>query len=516
MAADARGIATLRTEPSDLAFLGVTEIAARYANRSLSPTELVDHLLSRIAALDSCVHAFIRLDADRARGAAVAATAEIAAGRSRGSLHGIPVAIKDVIDVADTPTTCHSRILLDNVARADAAVVAGLREAGAIIIGKVATHEFATGGPIFDLPFPPARNPWNLDCHPGGSSSGSGAGLAAGFFPLSLGTDTAGSARNPAGACGVVGLKPTYGLVSRRGVFPLAHTLDHVGALARSVGDAALLLDAIAGHDPADPASVPASLATADLATADLSRGLRGLRVGYVRHFHETDIPADPEVAAALDNVARVLAAEGAAVTEAILPPLARFTAVNRVIMHAEAFAIHARWLRERPGDYGRMTRENLLVGAFLSAEDYVRALKGRRHLIAAVESVFREVDVLLTAATMEPPTRIHDSEATARSYPRQARTPFNVTGHPALAMMSGLSAAGLPLSVQFVARYFEERTLMRAAAGYERAMDFPIFAPLERLAAAKAAESAWEQATAVGTVPISRLNMVVNAAGLE
>jgi aspartyl-tRNA(Asn)/glutamyl-tRNA(Gln) amidotransferase subunit A len=365
MAADAGGIATLRTEPSDLAFLGATEIAERYADRSLSPTELVDHLLARIAALDWCVQAFIRLDADRARGAAVAA--EIAAGRSRGSLHGIPVAIKDMIDVADTPTTCHSRILLDNVARADVAVVAGLREAGAIIIGKVATHEFATGGPIFDLPFPPARNPWNLDCHPGGSSSGSGAGLAAGFFPLSLGTDTAGSARNPAGACGVVGLKPTYGLVSRRGVFPLAHTLDHVGVLARSVGDAALLLDAIAGHDPADPASVRASLATPDLATADLSRGLRGLRIGYVRHFHETDIPADPEVAAALDNVARVLAAEGAAVTEVILPPLARFTAVNRVIMHAEAFAIHARWLQTSrrlwPNDAGKPARRCLPHG---------------------------------------------------------------------------------------------------------------------------------------------------------
>jgi aspartyl-tRNA(Asn)/glutamyl-tRNA(Gln) amidotransferase subunit A len=355
-------------------------------------------------------------------------------------------------------------------------VVAKLREAGAIILGKLSTHEFATGGPIFDLPFPPARNPWNLDHHPGGSSSGSGAGVAAGFFPLALGTDTGGSVRHPASACGVVGVKPTYGLISRHGVFPLAFTLDHVGPLARTVKDAALLLDAIVGYDPADPGSAAASSTSA---TADIERGLRGLRVGYVRHFHEEDIPADPEVADALDHVSEVLAAEGATVTTVTLPSLNQFAAVNRVIMHAEAFAVHARWLRERPGDYGQLTRQNLLTGAFLSAEDYVQALRRRRHMIAAVEDVFRDVDILLAASAMEPATRIDDPEATARAYPRQARSPFNVTGHPALAMMSRLSRAGLPLSVQFAARYLDERTLMRAAAAYERAMDLPAFAPL-------------------------------------
>ena len=192
-------------------------------------------------------------------------------------------------------------------------MIARLRQAGAIILGKLSTHEFAIGGPSFDLPFPPARNPWNPDHHPGGSSSGSGAGVAAGLFPLALGTDTGGSVRNPASGCGIVGLKPTYGLVSRRGVFPLSFTLDHVGPMTRTVADNALLLDAIAGHDPADPGSA-ASPGRA-VRRAMLERGVRDLRIGFVRHFHETDMPAHPEVTAALEDAARVLQAEGAEVT---------------------------------------------------------------------------------------------------------------------------------------------------------------------------------------------------------
>ena len=178
--------------------------------------------------------------------AARAAEGEIAAGRVRGPLHGVPVGIKDIIDVAGLPTTCHSKILVDNVAASDAVVTAKLRQAGAIILGKLSMHEFAIGGPSFDLPFPPARNPWNPEHNPGGSSSGSGAGVCAGLFPVALGSDTGGSIRNPASACGIVGLKPTYGLASRRGVFPLSFTLDHVGPLTRTVADNALMLDAIA------------------------------------------------------------------------------------------------------------------------------------------------------------------------------------------------------------------------------------------------------------------------------
>ena len=232
---------------SELHWLTAAEATRQFAARKLSPVELLNALLSRIERLDPKLHAFIRLDADAAMDAARVAETEIAAGRVRGPLHGVPVGIKDIIDVAGLPTTCHSKILVENVATADAVVVAKLRQAGAIILGKLATHEFAIGGPSFDLPFPPARNPWNPEHHPGGSSSGSGAGVCAGLFPLALGSDTGGSVRNPASACGIVGLKPTYGLVSRRGVFPLSFTLDHVGPLTRTVADNALLLDAIAG-----------------------------------------------------------------------------------------------------------------------------------------------------------------------------------------------------------------------------------------------------------------------------
>jgi aspartyl-tRNA(Asn)/glutamyl-tRNA(Gln) amidotransferase subunit A len=452
---------------SDAHWLTATQIGARYAARRLSPVELVQTLLARISALDPRLNAFIKVDADAALDTARLAEREIAAGRTRGPLHGVPVAIKDIIDVAGLPTTCHSKILQDSVATEDAEVTARLRAAGAIIVGKLALHEFAIGGPAFDLPFPPARNPWNTDHHPGGSSSGSGAALAAGLVPLALGTDTGGSVRNPAGACGVVGLKPTYGLVSRRGVFPLAFTLDHVGPMARSVADVALLLDAMAGHDPADPGSVAT---TSRPFGADLDRGLRGLRIGIVRHFHETDLPADPEIAAALDEAAGVLAREGANVRTVTLPSLRDFSGPQRVIMLAEAWAVHAGWLRERPGDYSAASRRRLMGGAFLSAGDYVNAQRRRSALMAAVNDVFRDVDALLCASAMDPACRIDDREAIARTYPRQARNPFNLTGHPALAMMGGLSKAGLPLPLQFVGRAHDEVTLLRVAAAFERA----------------------------------------------
>jgi aspartyl-tRNA(Asn)/glutamyl-tRNA(Gln) amidotransferase subunit A len=399
--------------------------------------------------------------------AARAAERDITAGRIRGPLHGVPIGLKDIIDVAGLPTTAHSKVLVDNVAKADAVVTAKLKQAGAVILGKLSTHEFAIGGPSFDLPFPPARNPWNPDHHPGGSSSGSGAGVCAGLFPLALGTDTGGSVRNPASMCGIVGLKPTYGLVSRRGVFPLSFTLDHVGPMTRTVADNAILLDCIAGHDPYDPGSAATQ---ARHFGRMLDRGVRGLRVGFIRHFHEKDMPAHPEVIAALEDVARVLAAEGAEVRDVTLPSLNEFSGINRVILCSEAWSIHAPWLRARPGDYGKLARRRLLPGAFMTAGDYVGAQRRRLELIAVVEDALRDGDVLLCASSMDPASRLDDPEETARTYPRQARAPFNVTGHPALAMMSGLSGDGLPLSLQLVGRYFDDATVLRVAAAYERA----------------------------------------------
>ncbi len=448
-------------------WLTAGEIAKGFAEKTFSPVEITKALLARIAVLQPKLHAFIRIDEAGAMAAAQAAEAEMAAGRVRGPLHGVPVGLKDIIDVAGLPTTAHSRVLIDNVARTDAVVTSKLRQAGAVILGKLSTHEFAIGGPSFDLPWPPARNPWNPDHHPGGSSSGSGAGVAGGMFPLALGTDTGGSVRNPASVCGIVGLKPTYGLVSRRGVMPLSFTLDHVGPMTRTVADNALLLDAIAGYDPEDPGSAHTP---ARHFGRDLGKGVKDLRIGFIRHFHERDMPAHPEVAANLEDAARVLQAEGAQVHSVTLPSLNEFSGINRVILCSEAWSIHAKWLREQPGNYGQLARRRLLPGAFMTAGDYVGAQRRRAQLIAAVEELFRSCDVLMCASSMDPASRIEDAEETGRTYPRQARTPFNVTGHPAVAMMSGLASTGLPTSVQFVGRYFQDATVLRVAAAYEKA----------------------------------------------
>jgi aspartyl-tRNA(Asn)/glutamyl-tRNA(Gln) amidotransferase subunit A len=454
---------------SDLHWMTAVAAAKAIASRELSPVDLVKALLERIARLDPRLNAFIRVEVETALKEARAAEAEAAQGKLRGPLHGVPLGVKDIIDVTGLPTTCHSKVLADAApATADAECVTRLRAAGAIVMGKLSTHEFAIGGPSHDLPWPPARNPYNRDHHPGGSSSGSGSGLAAGFFPIALGTDTGGSVRNPASACAIVGLKPTYGLVSRRGVFPLSFTLDHVGPMTRTVADNAVMLGVLAAHDPLDPGSVPAPQSGGYIKS--LEQGMRGLRVGFVRHFHETDSPANPEVAAGLERVAQTFRSEGAEVIDVKLPPLDDFGAVNRAILQSEAWSIHADWLRERPGDYGRLARRRLMSGAFIGAGDYVLASRRRLQMIADVEAALREVDILLCASAMDPPCSIDDPEAIERTYMRQARTPFNVTGHPALAMAAGLSRDGLPVAVQFVGRYFDEATVLRVARAWERA----------------------------------------------
>ena len=458
---------------NELHWLSAGDIGELYASGAASPTEIVQALLDRIDNYDSRLNTFITVDREAALEAARDASREIAHGRVRGPLHGVPFAVKDIIDVAGLATTCHSKLLVDNVARRDAKVISRLRAAGAIVLGKLSLHEFAFGGPCFDLPYPPARNPWNADHYPGGSSSGSGAALAAGFVPLALGTDTAGSIRNPAGTCGVVGLKPTYDLVSRHGVFPLAFTLDHIGPMARSVRDIAIALDTLAGNGQrCNKEGSRQSYCT------DLNRGISDLRVGFVRHFHESDMVADGEVALALDEVARVLAREGASVRDLQLPRLQTLAGVQRVILLAESWAVHAAWLRERPADYARATRRKLMAGAFLSASDYVNAQQHRGRLIGVVNDVFRDVDILLTANSLDPACRIDDEDALARTYPRQARAPFNLTGHPALSMLCGFSKTGLPLSVQFVSRAYDEATLLRVAATYERATDWHNYRP--------------------------------------
>ncbi|TPW27374.1 amidase [Martelella alba] len=450
-----------------LEYLSVAEIGRRYRTGDLTPSDYVTHLIARIEALDPLLNVYIHFDAQSARIQAERATQELTAGADHGPLHGIPVALKDLIDVEGMATTCASRSREAAIATADAEVVRRLRAAGAIIFGKTNTHEFACGRPSFDLPVPPARNPWNPDHHPGGSSSGSGAGVAAGLFPLALGTDTGGSVRHPASACGIVGFKPTYGVISRRGVFPLAQSLDCVGILARSAEDAGLAVDAMAGIDPAEPSTVERPWKSC---LERPSQEISGLKVGYIRHFHTQDLAAPADTAALLDMAAETIRGIGVHVEEVTLPPLSAFFAVNRILLSAEGFAVHAEHLRQRHEDYGRLTRRALLAGAFLSAEDYVRAQKMRKRLIDAVSALFSQYDILVSASSMEAAARLDDPAETARTYTRQARTPFSVTGHPAISVMAGLSDTGLPIGVQFAAPAFSEPALLAFSSAFEAA----------------------------------------------
>ncbi|HLZ78394.1 MAG TPA: amidase, partial [Sphingomonas sp.] len=436
--------------------------------RKLSPVEYTTALLARIERIDPKLSAFVRLTPERALESAHAAEDEIAAGRYRGPFHGIPYGLKDIVDAAGLPTTGHSKILIDNVARADAVVAAKLRAAGGILLGKLSTHEFAIGGPSFDLPWPPARNPWNRDYFPGGSSSGSGVGLAAGLFPAAIGSDTGGSIRNPASLCGIVGMKPTYGLVSRRGVLPLSFALDHVGPMTRTVRDNALMLQVIAGHDDGDPASADAVVPDY---TAELDRGVGGLKIGVIRHFYMKDVEADPEQVAALEAAVETFAREGATVREITLPPLADFSACGQIILAAEAYAIHEHWLKTRPEDYGARARERLLAGAMLTAANYLQAVRWRLALKQQTLDAFGEIDVAITASSMDPACRIDDVGKLALNYWRQARMPFNVTGQPAIVIPAGFSRGGLPLSIQIAGHPFAEATCYRAAQAYESAM---------------------------------------------
>lgn len=452
---------------SDLAYLSIAEGSALIRGKKLSPVEWTQALIARIERHDGRLNAFLRFMPEIALSDARRAEAEISAGNWRGALHGVPYGLKDIIDYAGLPTTAHSAILKDNIATADAFVTQRLRAAGAVFMGKLSTHEFAIGGPCFDLPWPPARNPWNRDYFCGGSSSGAGVATAAGFLPFAIGTDTGGSIRNPSTMCGITGIKPTYGLVSRRGVFPLAFSLDHVGPMTRTVHDNATVLNVLAGHDGLDPGSM--ARPGVDY-TALTNKGLKGVRIGWLKHFYHDDIKADPQMGAAVDAAVLKMQELGAQVTEVKTIPLSQFQACNRIIMGSESYAIHQKWLRERPQDYGDITRQRFLYGAMYSASDYINALRLRSKYTADFHALFNDVDVIVTASAHDPACRIDDEAACEFIYSRQARAPFNVTGSPAIAVPAGFSKEGLPLGIQIVGAPYNEATVYRVGAAYEAA----------------------------------------------
>jgi aspartyl-tRNA(Asn)/glutamyl-tRNA(Gln) amidotransferase subunit A len=449
---------------ADPASLTLAGAARALRARTLSPVDLLDTCLEHVRRCNPVLDAFVLLTEERARADAERAHREIASGQWRGPLHGVPYGLKDIIDTEGIRTTCHSRLLIDNVPTQDAHVAALLRQAGGVLLGKMATHEFATGGPAFDLPFPPARNPWDRACFTGGSSSGSGAAVASGMLPLALGTDTGGSIRLPAAYCGVAGIKPTYGRVSRRGVAPLSFSLDHIGPLCWTVEDCALSLGVLAGFDAADPGS--ADVAVPDYAAA-LEGGVAGLTIGYVRKFGDG---ASDDMASGIETALAELSRLGARIVEVELPDMSLFQAAYRAICGAEGFAVHAHDLRTRPHLYARVTRERLMVGAFVTGDDYVQGQRMRRELTSAVDRALDGVDLLASAAILAPAPRLEDVDISPLRRAAPITVPFNITGHPALSLCCGYGRSGLPLALQLIGRPFDEARVLRAGHTYESA----------------------------------------------
>src|SRR3954469_9380637 len=448
-------------------YLTIAEAARLIEKRELSPVELCDSRLDRIATFDDRLHSFIRVLSDSARDEAKAAEAEIAAGKYRGPLHGIPIGLKDIYETGGVPTTGHSKVMQDHVPKADAFSVKKLREAGAVVMGKLATHEFALGGPSFDLPWPPARNPWNTDCFTGGSSSGTGAAVAAGLVLGGTGSDPGGSIRGPAAYCGLAGIKPTYGLISRAGILPLGFSLDHAGPMAWTAEDCAILLQAMAGHDPADPAS--ANRPIPDYRAA-LQAGVRGLRIGVIRHFYERDNEANPATRQAIEAAAQKFAELGCSVRDVTLSPLGDWASCGVLIMLAEAYAIHEHNLRQRFTDYGEIFRDRMVLAGLITAADYIQALRRRRELIAELDRAMADLDLGRKAAAPSEAPRMEEVGKLAIMERPSLTMPFNVTGSPAMSVCCGYTEAGLPLSFQIVGKRFEDATVLRAAHAYEQA----------------------------------------------
>ncbi len=447
-------------------FLTIAEASKLIERRALSPVELTKSILDRIAAIDPRLNAYLLVTAEQAMDQARAAEAEIMAGHWRGPMHGIPYALKDIYCTKGIRTTSHSRTRADYVPDFDATTVTKLHNAGAVPLGKLSTHEFAHGGPSFDLPWPPARNPWNRDYFTGGSSSGSGAAIAAGLAMAALGSDTGGSIRNPAALCGLIGLKPTYGLISRSGVYTNSFSYDTAGPMTWTVEDCAILLSVIAGHDPKDPAS---SRHDVPDYRSGLHGGVKGLRIGVLRHMYETDVDSPNVAKAAMEAALEVFRSLGASIEDARIRPAMDYYDVKVVGAESELYAVHEPLLRQRLSDFGEDFLGRSLGALLFSGIDYVQASRERRAMIAEMTQVYERYDLLLTLGP-GPAPRL-DAHQTINFWRRASlTTPFNVLGGPALSQCIGFSPEGLPLAMQIVGRPFDEITVLRAAQAYENA----------------------------------------------
>lgn len=467
--------AVTTSRPDDLTTLSLGQAGKLLRERKTSPTELVKACLARIDRLNAALNCFITVTADAALAGAQRAEAEIQRGNWRGPLHGIPIAVKDLFDTAGVRTTAASAHFKDRVPSEDAEVIRRLKAAGAVLIGKTNLTEFARGGNSVNSYFGAVHNPWSLPHVAGGSSGGSAAAVAAGLCFGALGSDTAGSIRQPAAICGVVGLKPTFGLVSTRGVIPLSWSCDHVGCCTRTVEDNALMLQVIAGYDPADPNSIHVSVP--DYRSV-LRRGTSALRVGVPRALFFSDL--HPDVESAIKNALVILRRITGSIQDVVLPsPPDKQDAFRNAVLAAESHAYHHELLNRSPDLYQPETLSRLRIGAEVTTVAYIQGLRAMAQARREIDQIFNTVDVLVTPTTPLPPPTIVDSRTdvstSLRLYSTYTRNtlPFNVYGIPAISVLCGFTSTGLPIGLQICARSGADAVVLQLAAAYERASDW-------------------------------------------
>ena len=462
-------------ERSDIPFLSATELAGYIERREISPVEAVEAYLDRIEQVDPALNSYITVTPAEARQAAREAEAEISRGEYRGVLHGIPVAVKDQIHTTGIRTTDASNVRADFVPEQDATVVTNLKNAGAVLLGKLNMSEFALGDPVSSA-FGPAHNPWDLERSPGTSSTGSGAATAGFLCATSLGEDTGGSIRGPAANCGLVGLRPTWGRVSRYGVDGACWSIDTIGPISRTVADCAATIGAIAGYDQRDPYTRQVPVPNYQEA---LSGDVQGVRIGLVQELMDPAVSGvDPQTAEAVQAAASLLEEMGAELKQVSMPISVHTGPIIRTITHTERVSLHPEWLRERPQDYHPNTRVAFTAGNLIPAQVYYKAVKLRAVVRQHVLELLQDVDVLLQPTSSGPAAKMGSGEVTSKAQAKQAlaegsfRGPYSLSGAPALSILCGFTSPGegaLPLAMQIAGRPFDESTVLRVAHAYEQ-----------------------------------------------
>lgn len=453
----------------------IHQLAPLLEKKEISPLELFNEAMERIHQLQPKLNSFITITEEEGRKAATEAEDEIRKGQYRGPLHGIPISIKDLFATRGVRTTAGSKVLAKWIPDYDATAVAHLQQAGMVLVGKTNMHEFAYGVTNDNPHYGPARNPWEPTRVPGGSSGGSAAAVASSQCAASLGSDTGGSIRTPAAVCGVVGLKPTYGRVSRYGAVPLAWSLDHVGPLTKSVEDAAIILAAIAGPDPMDPSS--SSRPIPDY-RKDMRGGIRGLRMGVPRQYFWENV--DPEIQKLVSAAIRQMESLGAMRVEVDIPALENCAAMEAHITLAEATSYHEPYLKKQADDYGPAVRTNLEAGRYLLATDYVKSQRARTLLQRNFNEAFKRADVIVSPTLPALPPLVGEvwvQSGDLREHVIDAflrfNIPYDLTGLPAISVPCGFSSAGLPIGLQIGGRAFEEGTILKFAHAYEQSTDW-------------------------------------------